>query len=239
MKRFTLIVSLVLMALLVAACNGVRGNGDVIEESRDVSGFDEIRLSGFGIVVITQGESESLSISAESNIMPLLVSEVEGDALIIGQKSNTSINPTRDIVFTLSVTDLSRIEVSGAGKIELDSLETDSLAINLSGAGDVVIGDLTTDSLDVEFSGAGQIAIENGTVTEQTISMSGVGNYDAANFQSETAEISISGAGNATIAVSGELSGSISGAGNISYIGSPSVDISTSGIGRVNQADEQ
>lgn len=235
MRRLTLIVSLTLMAFLVVACSGVRGNGDVIEESHDVSGFDEVRLTGFGTVIITQGESESLTISAESNIMPLLVSEVEGDTLVIGQKSNTSINPTRDIVFTLSVTDLSRIEVSGAGKIEIDSLETDSLAINFSGAGDVVIGDLTADSLDIEFSGAGQITIENGTVTEQSISMSGVGNYEARDFQSETAEISISGAGNATIAVSGELNGSISGAGNISYIGSPTVDISTSGLGRVSQ----
>jgi hypothetical protein len=78
MSRRTLVLTAtaLLIVLAVSACGisvfGERGSGNVITESRVVSGSDEILLSGSGEVVVDVDGTESLTIEAEDNIMPLL-----------------------------------------------------------------------------------------------------------------------------------------------------------------------
>lgn len=234
MKHVIVTVAFVLTAVLVAAC-GVKGNGEIVEESRDVSGFNQIELSGVGILNVTQGETESLTISAESNLMSLLRSDVRGETLILDTQQNKRVNPTRDIVYTISVKDLSRIEISGVGTVNLESLETQSFSIILSGASNITIGSLNADSLQVESSGAGSISLAQGSVKNQEITISGAGNYEARGLQSETAHITISGAGSATVSVSNDLSGDISGFGSINYVGNPRMDVAISGAGTTHK----
>lgn len=63
-KNYLSILLLLAIMLTVVGCNAgiVRGSGDLVSETRLVSGFDSIDLSGVGEVIITQGGSESLSI---------------------------------------------------------------------------------------------------------------------------------------------------------------------------------
>ena len=86
-KRVVLLLALV---LLLAACDGgdQGGSGKVITEERDVSGFDRVHLTGSGVAEIIQGETESLVIEAEDNIMSSIESKVENGTLTLGQKAN-------------------------------------------------------------------------------------------------------------------------------------------------------
>jgi hypothetical protein len=52
------------------------GSGNVITESRDVAGFNEIALGGIGTGIVTQGDEEALTIEAEDNLLPPIGSEV-------------------------------------------------------------------------------------------------------------------------------------------------------------------
>ncbi|HZD61139.1 MAG TPA: hypothetical protein VE439_11905, partial [Anaerolineae bacterium] len=55
-------------AIYLSSCagfGGVTGSGNVTTESREVSGFNEISLSGRGNLIIEQGNEESLRIEAE------------------------------------------------------------------------------------------------------------------------------------------------------------------------------
>src|SRR5262249_24541080 len=68
-----------LAALALTACevhvgrvDVVRGSGNVKSESRDVRDFDRVGVSGVGTLTITQGSTESLTIQAEDNLLPLL-----------------------------------------------------------------------------------------------------------------------------------------------------------------------
>ncbi len=59
----------------------------------DVSGFDRVLLEGFGDVYIEQGQSESLSVQTDANIIPLLDIEVRGKELRLGTKKEELMSP--------------------------------------------------------------------------------------------------------------------------------------------------
>jgi hypothetical protein len=75
-----------------------------------VSGFTKVELTGVGELTIEQTGTESLKISAEDNLLPRLTSEVEGDTLILGEKSNTRIVTTKPISYTLTMKDISGLK---------------------------------------------------------------------------------------------------------------------------------
>ena len=63
-KRYLTVLLLLVAILTVSACTAsfIKGSGNLITETRQVSNFDRIDLSGVGEVVVTQGGSESLVI---------------------------------------------------------------------------------------------------------------------------------------------------------------------------------
>lgn len=235
-KRILLIGSLLLLAAFVVGCTGVVGNGDVVEETRELDGFDKISISGAGDVIVEYGEAEMVRIEAESNLMEYLETEVRGDTLEIGTRDGTVITPTRGLNFYITVTNLEGVEISGAADVTLPEVQADDFEIIISGAGDVDIASLQAESLEVELSGAGSISIDGGEVESQDVTVSGAGDYDGRDLVSQNAEVDLSGAGGITVNVTGELSGSASGAGNIRYAGNPEdVDVDVSGAGNVTE----
>ena len=243
--RTTTILSLCLLAFLVStAClvSSVRGSGRVTSETRPVSGFDQITLSGVGTLYIIHGTTESLEIEAEDNLLEYIQTEVRGHTLEIridDEDMRTAIQPTEPIRYYLTVQELSRVEISGAGKVDIDGLEATSLEVLTSGAGDIEIKDLSASSLRIVLSGAGNCEIRDSAVTEQEIEISGAGNYDGADLESQEASITISGMGSATLWATETLDVEISGAGNVEYYGSPHVTQNISGAGRVNGLGER
>ncbi|MCP4287994.1 MAG: DUF2807 domain-containing protein, partial [Gammaproteobacteria bacterium] len=168
----------------------------IITEDRTVSGFDRVNLSGFGDVTIEQGDTESLSVSTDDNIMPYVTTEVKNNTLILSLESkgwDRSFEPTDSIKFNLVVTDLSRVYISGAGTMIVDGLVTEKLRADLLGAGSLEISSLTADELIVNQSGAG-IVFASGQVKGQELTHSGVGSYHAGDLESETAIVEVSGA---------------------------------------------
>jgi hypothetical protein len=61
--------------LLLTGCSVVNGSGQTKSETRTVSGFTGIELSGTGEVTIEQGDAESLTVEADDNVLPALTSE--------------------------------------------------------------------------------------------------------------------------------------------------------------------
>ena len=94
---------LLAIALALAGCGieTVRGSGKVISETRSVSGFDSVAMSGSGKLVIEQGETESLTITADDNLLPRLPAEVRGGELHLGRTGLVNLAPTQEIVYTV------------------------------------------------------------------------------------------------------------------------------------------
>lgn len=214
------------------------GSGNTAEEGREVNNFNRVRLEGIGKLVIVPGETESLTIRADDNLLPYLTSDVRGNELVIGVKRGYNLSPRETIEYTLAVTDLSAIYLDGAGSIEIGTLETKSLKVNVSGAGGVTLSEVHATSLDVEINGSGWVNAA-GQVQKTNVEINGAGSMDAGNLRSDTAEVNISGLGKVTLWVDESLDAEISGAGSVSYYGSPSVKKRVDGVGNVQALGEK
>ena len=67
---------------------GVNGSGNVVTESRALGPFHAVSFTGIGHLVLEQTGSPSLTITAEDNIQPFLVSEVVDGRLTLVDCNN-------------------------------------------------------------------------------------------------------------------------------------------------------
>lgn len=225
-----LVLALTLSSCITIKLNSTKGSGNVITRDFEVQDFTRLYFSGIGKLIVQQGETEALSVEAEENVMDNIRVDVSGNMLEIGFRGGVFHTiPTRDIVFHLTVKELESITISGAGNLECDSLEVQSLEINSSGAGNIELG-ITADNLEIGISGAGKVDL-SGSVNTQALDISGAGSYNARDLESNQCEIDISGAGRAVVRVNEVLDIRISGLGSVEYYGSPSVTQNVSGVG--------
>lgn len=247
MKKVFLTLSiLVIASFMLSACslpfvNVVRGSGNLTSESRQVSGFDAIRLDGAGKLLITQGDSETLTIEAEDNIISDLSSTVQGNTLVLGFQEKfwmKSIIPTRTITYTLTVKDLTEVTFNGAGDLEMDDLVTGSFSVTINGAGQASINNLNADSVDVRISGTGNVQLA-GEVDRQNINIDGAGNVQAGDLRSASTTIIFNGLGNGTVWATESLSVTINGGGTLGYYGSPDINQNINGAGNINNLGDK
>ena len=237
-KNITIISLIMILigifAFTLVSCGGaVRGSGNLITEERDVSGFNKVSVSGSGNLYIEQGEEEALTIEAEDNILPLIITRVSGSTLKIGFRTMTSITTTKGINYYLKVKDLKEILGSGSGSINCEALKTEDLYIDISGSRIVDMSNLVLTNIDVNSSGSGNITVK-GTTDTQNIETSGSTKYYAEDLVSESCTIDSSGSGELIVNVSDELDINASGSVNITYIGSPSIDQNISGSASIS-----
>jgi len=223
-KTIFKMILLVMLAVSLAACNGVLGqvggseivpgSGNVVTETREVSGFTAVTLQGFGKVIIDQNGSELLTITADDNFLPYLKTAVRGDTLYISATDRVAFTDVTEMTFHVSAAALSAVELSGAGSMEISSLDTENWQVKLPGAGSITVA---------------------GQTNKQTVELSGAGSYNAAELASQQATITSSGAGSAVVQVSDTLDVTIDGLGSVEYIGNPTVTQEINGVGSVRQ----
>jgi hypothetical protein len=224
------------IALVLGGCGafmvpdtGVGGSGNVKSESRDVSGFDEVFLAGIGDLNIQQTGTESLTVEAEDNLLPLITTQVAGGRLTIGVKPGTNIRPTRPIRYQLTA-----IGLSGAGTVSASNLTAGAMTVTTSGAGKTSIAGLSATTLHVTLSGVGDVTI-SGQTQSQDVTLSGAGSYQAHDLASNSASVRVSGTGSAMVQVRDTLDAHVSGVGSVVYYGNPSVTKDVSGVGSVRK----
>jgi hypothetical protein len=188
------------------------GSGNVITETRQVSGFDRIRFRGSGRIIVDQTGVESLTVEAEDNIVPLLRSDVENGVLILGLRPGTRIVAYRPIVFRLTVKQLTGIEASGSGSTEVNRLDTQRFVFDGNGSGKARL---------------------SGRAGTQEVSLSGSGEYDAESVDSRTVNVRVSGSGDVLLNATESLDVEVSGSAEIRYVGEPRVIQRISGSGSV------
>ncbi|KAM3093844.1 GIN domain-containing protein [Phormidesmis sp. 146-12] len=219
-RRRSLLYGLIAVLLvLFTGCiftlgSGVRGSGIVKIESRSVSGFSSISFKSVGKVTVQQTGKESLTITADDNILPLLESRVADNTLYLTIAKDGDMNPSKPINFVVEVKSLERLNTDGVGIVEAQGIQGKRLTVVMDGVGEVTISG-SADTLD--------------------LSLSGVGSYQGEAFQTKQATVRNSGVGSAVVNVSEQLNADLSGVGSIEYVGSPQVRRSGLGLGTVKK----
>lgn len=219
MKSFIVLLFSIL-TFSVTSCiinfTGIDGNGNIITESRNISSFDRVDVSGAFNIVMQQGESESVSIEGDENLMEYIVIENDGNKLLIDTREN--LNPSRDIVITLTFKELSRVEISGACEITNKGLlQFQQIAFDCSGASKCELN-MEADNCEFDVSGAGKLEL-NGKAKHVDFDASGAVDIEADEFEVENCTVDLSGAAEADLLVTKTLELDISGAAKLSYYG--------------------
>jgi len=241
-----LLAILILAALVISACgtvvlqgnrNAVRGSGKVVEETRAVSGVTGVELATLGTLKIKVGDTESLLIKAENNLMEHIETEVIGGKLRIGTPDNVNLDPKRSVKYTLTVTSLDTIVISSSGDIQAPDLEAGKFSITIRSSGNLEMGVLNADTLEVDISSSGNLDIGGGQVKTQNITINGSGKYKAKDLESEDAEVNINSSGSATIWVLDSLKANLGSSGDLRFRGNPTLDATANSSGKVIKID--
>ena len=203
-----------LTTLLAFGClqPAVDGSGKVISEPRNVSGFSRVSLSGDAELVIEQTGSESLTVTADDNLLPYLTSEVQGGELRL--RSTRRLQPSAKIVYRLTAKTLDAIDSAGDVSVKATQIATSRLSASLAGSGDITLA---------------------GKADTLALSITGDGKYEGAELTTREASISTTGSARAVVAVSDTLSVNVVGDGSVEYIGNPTVTRNVVGSGSIRQ----
>lgn len=234
----------------------VKGSGEPIDKNFKVSDFHGIDVSSGFDVILVQGNSEDLTITAQENLFEYITVKVDQGILMIYAKNN--IMATKQMKARITFKSIDNLEVSGGGDIECETpVNVPKLDVNISGGGNLKT-EINTDELKCHISGGGD-AVINGNIKNYNLDLSGGGDVKSdldagiidcsvsgggdltlrSKEKVDDAHVSISGGGDITLEMNVEkLKCSVTGGGNATLTGQASgLEIEISGGGDVNASD--
>ena len=193
-------VLLAACVVVVAGCHlpGIRGNGHIKTEERQVSSFANLDAGG-AFEIEWQNGPPALRITTDENLLPHIEDNVSDDTLYL--RTRDHVWPTQGIKVVISSPIRTGGRIRGAVKLTVKQLSGPTFALEATGASEVFL-DGSIDRLLVDMTGASQLVADG--------------------LKAKTAEISTTGAGNAEVAVTDSLKVVITGAGKVTYSGNPS-----------------
>ncbi len=217
--------------------NVLKGSGPTTNMSPEVAGFDavDVHVPLRVEINVQPGAKPGVQLSGFKNVIDHIKAKVQDNVLVI----NTDLNQTWTIdgdgvTVVVTVPSLKGMELHGAPDAYIHgSVTGPSLDINASGASKISVDNVSTDTFDIEVSGAGDLDVKGGTVKYAEYEITGAGEVRAYPLQTTETSVSISGAGSSEVNVSQKLTARISGAGTVKYKGHPQVDQDVSGAGTI------
>lgn len=229
MSRSFPLLTLALSSLLLSTSACSRTDESPTAESRaakaqDWSGlrdFTAIDATGPDDVKVTIAPEFSVRAQGDAQAIADLDIRVKGSTLLIGRKSSTTWsgakNANRATIY-VTMPAITAADLTGAGDLDLDKAEGDSLTLSLTGAGDFRIGSVRLQSLTTDITGAGSVKIA-GTADKAKLSITGAGDIDGEALKIGDADVSVLGVGDIDFASDGKVAISIMGPGDVTVKG--------------------
>jgi hypothetical protein len=219
--RFTILFPL-FAALLLSSCifmgPSVKGNGDVVEDIRELGKFSGVKVTSGMNVHFVQGDEPSVVVVADENLLEIIETRVNGNMLEIRTRANIWSATSKKVVITTNK--IREIHGTAGSNIYTDGrLIVDQLTIRAS-AGCNFKMDLDGQSVDVAVNSGANVFL-TGKSKQFFAKTSSGANLKAEDFKTEVSEISVSSCANAWVTTMKELTAHASSGGNIFYYGSP------------------
>jgi len=203
----------VLIGLLILSGVILIDSGKLQTQQKDLSDFTIINIQSGFQAQISQGDSYSLSITADNNVINRIDVSQTGNTLTIGLQLASIFN-IGTLKAQITMPDLQEIHLSGGAKANV--------------AGFVMAHDLS-----VSESGGSTLKIE-GQANGLSASCSGGSGLQLSELKVDTATITMRGGSTGTINVSGRLDADLSGGSSLVYVGNPTLGtITTSGLSTI------
>jgi hypothetical protein len=196
-----------------SGCSLVAGSGVLKVVERTVPKFTAIEQDNVGVILITQGEAETLAIESDDNVLPVLMSEVRDGVLHLSVERGKGCTAHK-LIYRITVRSLERLDLSGSASADIKNITGKRLGIGLAGSGSLTA---------------------TGKITELSLIISGTSNVDARELFVERANVTLAGTGSATLAVNKELDATLTGTGSLRYSGGARVNSNITGTGAIKK----
>ena len=225
----------ILIAATIVSCrNGVSGSGNIIKDTRQLTEFTSMSVSGSIKVEVKTGAVASLIVEADDNIMPHVITKVSDKNLSIKLKG---INNLRDatVRIYMVVPTLNKISTSASAEVRSEEAITNSDKISLSASsGSLINVNVDAPSISAGGSSGADIILTGRTKNLSAESSSG-SSVNLFGLKAENAIASASSGADIDIFASMGLNASASSGGNVNYKGgATSVVKNVSSGGSVN-----
>jgi len=216
----------------------VRGNQKMNEVTRNVSDYDGVGVGGSFKVKLVSGKEGKIIINAEENLIPFIITKVEGNTLKIKWKKGISINSHKRILVTVPIKTISKVSLAGSGDVFTDDtvINSENLKVSLAGSGAIKL-DVKTTNISASIAGSGDINL-NGSTDNFRASIAGSGDVHAFELQAKSTDLRISGSGGIRTNTSDMLKVGIAGSGDVIYKGNPKEDVHISGSGSIRSKND-
>jgi Putative auto-transporter adhesin, head GIN domain len=205
--------ALLAVAAVATGCTGAKGEGGNVAETRNLAAFERIETT-FGIDVIVHiGPSQPIEVRAQSNILPLVTTAVEGGTLHI--TASQELNALVAVTVVISTPHIDGIALSGGADGTVTGFAGDRLEVTMSGGGDLTV-DGTAEQVSIDASGG----------SEAHLSKLAIGTLD----------VELSGGSGVEARVSNEVRGSASGGAHVTVNGNARLNVQTSGGAQVGHS---
>ncbi len=211
-QRIRIVLMVSMMALSILACQvggidlvsgeTIRGSGNVVTQEEAITGFDRLDVSEGFQVDLSQGDTFSVIIRVNDDLVEDLIVVKQGSTLKIGLEPGSSYNLKN---VTLEA-DITMPEMTGA-----------DLAGGSHLNGDVEIGDVV-----FNLSGGSHVTL-SGSAGDLTIDAGGGSHAKLADLLVVNASVDARGGSHATVNPSGTLDAVARGGSHVTYLGSPTL----------------
>lgn len=225
----------ILMTVSIISCrNGVRGSGNIIKVTKQLSDINSLSVSGAIKVDVKIGAIPSLVIEADDNIMSYVTTNVSDKNLSIKIKGINSIRNATINVY-LVVPTITKVTTSASAEVRSDEIikNTEKLSFNAS-SGSLINVNVDAPSVFADASSGADIIL-TGRTKNLTVESSSGSKVNLLALQAENASASASSGATISIFASVGLKANASSGGNIRYKGgAPSVVKNVSSGGSVS-----
>lgn len=237
MKKLLFAAALLAGLHLMAQWPGekIEGNGQLKKETRSVSGYTSVASSGAWDVMIAYGESNTIEVEGDENLLAYIETKVDNGRLSIKSKKNVNLRSKHKITVYVSVTRLTGVSLSGSGDITGNGkFDNDGKTeFSVSGSGSIKVSFNKLNKMDTHISGSGNIRL-TGSANSINARISGSGNIDCSEVISDEVSASISGSGNIKVNANKSIEANIAGSGSVYYKGAVTdIQKHVAGSGRV------
>jgi hypothetical protein len=219
--------------------SAVQGNSQFSSEMRSIGGMQGLDINGPFEVEVRVGEAPSLQLEGDSNLLPLIRTDIGGDTLRIATQGR--IQASMPLRVILTVPQLTRVDANGSGRLAISGLQGDHFSLTQNGSRSVQLSGRVS-RLDLRQNGSGSVnatSLEAGSVQA---SINGSGRLDLGQLRGETLALELHGSGGASAAgqvrsMSVRTHGS--GSADLAGLSSQGAQLSAYGSGSISAAVTQ
>ena len=185
--------------------------------TRNVASFNVIKSRSAMNVTVEVGKTQSITIKGNEKFASRVITEVIGNELILSYKEKHNIHISDDAQVIITVPQLNRFKMEGAGLTRLININSDDFELSYEGAG---------------------MLVATGKTKYLRLRAQGVGLVETKDLVAERADVNVEGIGAVSVNAREKLNANVQGIGTLTYYGNPKqLAKSVEGIGSIHAGD--